>query len=91
MRGHDTLALVRLLRLAGAVVFVLALPAVALGAPAGRGVAWAMTALLVAAPFARVLYLTTSWTRTGDRRFALAGAALLALALLGGALAAAVA
>lgn len=82
MKGHDTLLLVRLLRLTGAVVFVLALPAVALGAPDGRGAAWAMIAVLVAAPFARVLYLTTSWMRMGDRPFALAGFGLLALIAL---------
>lgn len=80
----ETTALVRVLRLAGALAFVLALPGVALGAPSGLGPSWAMVVVLVIAPLARVAWLATRWARVGDRRFATAGALLLVLTAVGG-------
>lgn len=38
-----------------------------------------MVACLIAVPIIRILWLVARWTRKGDRRFALAGVALLAV------------
>ena len=44
-------------------------------------------ALLISAPILRVLWLTVSWARVGDRRYASFGGILLAVLAVGSALA----
>jgi membrane protease YdiL (CAAX protease family) len=72
--------------LRAALVAVLVLAVVALVLPAD-GVAHAaavgMVVVLVAAPVVRVAWLTGRWWRLGDRRYAGAGAALLAVVAVG--------
>jgi len=73
-------ALATYLRVALALAFVLGLAAVALPDDWGEEVAGvAMVVVLVAAPIGRVVWLLLRWLRRGDRRFALAAAALLAV------------
>ncbi len=72
----------RLLRFLRVMVAVIgALAAVAVWAPKGVAAptAWVVVALVVATPIVRVAWLTQRWFRKGDRRFALAGTALLAV------------
>jgi hypothetical protein len=62
---------------------LLAVCAAVLPGVAGRAAGWAMVGALVGAPVLRVARLTWTWARTGDRRHALLGAALLLVVLAG--------
>jgi len=61
------------------VVIVGALAAVAVWAPkeVAAPAAWVVVALVITTPIVRVAWLTQRWFRKGDRRFTLAGTALL--------------
>lgn len=54
----------------------------------GRRASAAALVVLVSAPIGRVLWLAVRWTRKGDRRFAGAAAALLAVVAAGAGIAA---
>ena len=84
--GDEPLA--RFLQAAGAAALGLAAAGVLLPGPAGRVAAWAMLAVLVAAPFLRVAWLAARWARPPDWRFFGAAVALLALTAVGAVLAA---
>lgn len=80
----DLTRLAGIFRVALGVAFVLALGGAFVPGPAGTALAAAALVVLAGAPVVRVAWLTLDWTRTGDRRFALAGAALLAVLAAGG-------
>jgi hypothetical protein len=73
-------ALAIYLRVALALAMVLGVAAVVLPDEWGEEVAGvAMVVVLIAAPIGRVVWLLVRWLRRGDRRFALAAIALLAV------------
>lgn len=75
--------LVRLLRVATAVAFVLGLLGAALPGDGGRAAATAAVAVVVAVPLVRVAWLAARWARRGDARFAVLAALLLAVVATG--------
>ena len=79
--------LATLMQVALVVAFLLALGGAFLPGTAGRVSGTICVAVLISAPILRVLWLTVSWARDGDRRFALFGAVLLAVLAVGSALA----
>lgn len=70
-------------------VFVAGVLGAVLPGSAGIAVATAAVVAVVAAPLARIGWLTFRWTQEHDRRFVVLGAALLAVVAAGAALAAA--
>jgi len=79
--------LATLMQVALVVAFLLALGGAFLPGTAGRASGTLCVAVLISAPILRVLWLTVSWVRDGDLRFALFGAVLLAVLAVGSALA----
>jgi hypothetical protein len=77
----------RALRAALGVALVAALAGMAGDGPAHRAAAAIAIGLVVVVPLVRVAALTVGWARLGDRRFMLAGVALLAVIGAGAALA----
>lgn len=67
---------------------VAAMVALASPEPWGELAGWVMVSLLIAAPLIRVLWLIQRWLRRGDPRYATVGAAVLAIVVLGTAIAA---
>lgn len=67
------------LRLALGAVALLGVVDLVLPAPWKERASTVMVVALIAIPAVRVLWLTTRWVRKGDRRFAAAGVALLAV------------
>jgi hypothetical protein len=80
----DLTRLAGIFRVALGVAFVLALGGAFVPGPAGTAFAAASLVVLAGSPVVRVAWLTVDWVRTGDRRFALAGGALLAVLAAGG-------
>lgn len=76
--------LARFLRIAAGATFALAALALALPGRSGEMAGFAVVAVLVATPLARLAWLGRRWLRKGDRRFALV-AALLGVIILAGA------
>jgi len=79
--------LIRFLRVAGLVVFGLALLSLVLPPQLDAEVSVAMVTLLVAAPVVRVVWLARRWLHKGDLRFAAAALGLLAVVGTGAAIA----
>lgn len=79
--------LATLMQVALVVAFLLALGGAFLSGEAGRVSGTLCVAVLISAPILRVLWLTVSWARDADRRFALFGGVLLAVLAVGSALA----
>jgi hypothetical protein len=76
-----------LMQVALVVAFLLALGGAFLPGTAGRISGTICVAVLISAPILRVLWLTVSWAREGDRRFAIFGGILLAVLAVGSTLA----
>ena len=81
---NDLARLAGIFRIALGVAFVLALGGAFLPGRVGTASAVAALVVLAGAPVMRVAWLTVGWIRTGDRRFALVGVALLAVLATGG-------
>ena len=79
--------LATLMQVALVVAFLLALGGAFLPGTAGRVSGTFCVVVLISAPILRVLWLTMSWARAGDRRFAIFGAFLLAVLAVGSTLA----
>ena len=79
--------LAALMQFALVTAFLLALGGAFLPGEVGHASGVACIAVLISAPILRVLWLTVSWAREGDRRFAAFGGALLAVVAVGSALA----
>ncbi|MCD9624362.1 hypothetical protein [Rhabdothermincola salaria] len=81
---NDLARLAGIFRVALGLAFVLALGGAFLPGRAGTASAVAALVVLAGAPVVRVAWLTIDWARTGDRRFALVGGALLVVLATGG-------
>lgn len=79
--------LASLMQVALMAAFALALGGAFLPGAVGRASGVACVIVLISAPILRVLWLTVSWARDGDRRFAVFGALLLSVLAVGSALA----
>lgn len=77
-------ALVAALRVGTVAAAVLAALALVLPERAASVAGVGMVAVLVGVPVGRVVWLVARWVRRGDTRFALAGAVLLAIVVVGG-------
>ncbi len=73
-----------LMQVALVTAFLLALGGAFIPGGVGHASGATCIVILIAAPITRVAWLTGSWARSGDRRFALLGGALL-MVLAGGA------
>ena len=82
-RAGRQAALVTFLRAAEVAVAALGVADVLAPPPWKERLAVVMVGALVAIPATRVLWLTARWTAKGDRRFALAGVALVAVMVSG--------
>jgi hypothetical protein len=71
------------LRSATVACLVLAVLGAALPGRWGRAVAGVAVGAVIAVPLLRVVWLVARWSREGDRRFVVAGCALLGLVALG--------
>ncbi len=80
--GRQT-ALIRALQVTTVAAWVLAAGGVVLPGEWGRRTAVALVVVLVAAPLARLLWLTVRWVRRGDPGFALLAGLLIAVSLSG--------
>ena len=79
--------LATLMQVALVAAFVLALGGALVPGTVGRVSGVACVVVLISAPILRVLWLTVAWARDGDRRFSAFGAVLLAVLVVGSALA----
>ena len=77
--AHTNTTLAAALRAATIAVLSLAVAGVALPGDVGTAAEWAMVALLIATPLARVAWLAVRWSRRRDWLFVGLAAGLLAL------------
>ena len=80
---NDLRRLASLMQVALVLAFALALGGAFFPGRTGAILGGICIGILIGAPIVRVAWLTIDWTRTGDRRFALLGLALLSVLATG--------